>query len=216
LNSALRLILPLAAVLSACGRDLPLEIVIEDAWTGMELESIEQAIAEWNSAAGSRLSRPGPVLVVTGRTADTFHLHDLEDDQHVIYRISETTPDFLELESVTGEGRGYGTYGDVLISANHGPLLPWYCAEDTYYQERPDGDYEAYLLEYGADRLHADCVAFLRPLVLHELGHFIGLAHFENRPGIMNSGEYVTGIAVLETHLTEADLDEFCLVYDCD
>jgi len=201
-----------AAVLAAgCARDLPLDIFLEDAWTGLELDAVEEAIAEWNAVAETRLSEPGPVFNQAGRTADTFNLDDFQDAMHVIYRIGEPTPEYMELESKVGEMDGYGTYSDVLLVAFKMPR-PWTCSEESFREMRPDDDYAEYLAGVDPAEFHENCVADLRAVALHELGHFIGLAHFTHRPSIMSDSEFPDTVI---THLTDADIEAFCLVYDC-
>lgn len=48
----------------------------------------------------------------------------------------------------------------------------------------------------------------LYSVVLHELGHFIGLPHFDHRLGIMNS-------TMSTTDLLESDIEHFCAAYEC-
>ncbi len=49
---------------------------------------------------------------------------------------------------------------------------------------------------------------YLYSVTLHEFGHFIGLPHFENRIGIMNP-------LVSADDLRPADIDQFCIAYEC-
>ncbi len=51
---------------------------------------------------------------------------------------------------------------------------------------------------------------FLRIVSLHELGHFIGLPHLEHRPAIMKPGWDDR-----TEHLTEGDIEAFCIAYEC-
>lgn len=53
---------------------------------------------------------------------------------------------------------------------------------------------------------YAEC---LYSVVLHEFGHFLGMPHFENRQGVMNPYVNYNG-------LTPADIDQFCIAYECD
>jgi len=212
MKAACRLLLPLAAALpTGCGRDLPLDLVIQDTWTGLELDAVEQAVAEWNAVGESRLREPGPMLRTIGRTADAFDIDDLGDEMHVIYRISEPTPDFKELESETGEMYGYGTYGDVLI-VTYLRALPGFCAEESFHELYPNDDYQEYIEEMTPEVFREECVKHLRALVLHELGHFLGVAHFTHRPAVMSDSEFPDPTIV---HLTEADIEAFCIAYDC-
>ncbi len=196
---------------SGCARDLPLDLYLEDAWTGLELDAVEEAIAEWNDVGESRLAEPGPIFHEAGRTTDTFNVGDLEDSMHAVYRIGEPTPEYMELESEVGEMNGYGTYSDVLIISFRLPL-PWTCAEDTFQAMTPNDDYAAYLASVDPAEFHENCVRHLRAVALHELGHFIGLAHFTHRPSVMSDSEFPDPTI---THLTEADIEAFCIVYDC-
>jgi len=50
---------------------------------------------------------------------------------------------------------------------------------------------------------------WLEAVTLHELGHFLGLPHFESEVAVMN-GE---GLGAL--HLNEADIRQFCIAYEC-
>jgi len=201
----------LLAFAAGCARDLPIDIALEDSWTGLELEAVEQAIDEWNTVAGALLDPPGPVLENIGRTEDRFDIDDLQDAMHVIYRIDEATPEYMELESEVGEMNGYGTYSDVLIITFRLPL-PWTCTEEAFHRMLPDDDYEEYLASVDPAEWKENCVAHLRAVALHELGHFIGLAHFTNKPSVMSDSEFPDATI---THLTEADLEAFCITYDC-
>ncbi len=176
---------------AGCGRDLPLEVFLQDTWEGLELQGVQEAIDEWNTAAGSRLRDPRTVIDVAGRTDDEFDISDLGDSMHAIYRISEKTPEYQELEDAVGGMQGYGTYNDVLIL--------------TFMVFVPDP-------EAIPEAMAGDPTAHLRALALHELGHFIGVAHFNHEPGIMNSTEYPDPTI---THLTDADLAAFCIAHDC-
>jgi len=74
---------------------------------------------------------------------------------------------------------GYGSYGDMLIFTFN---ICEGC--DEYYDN-------------------------LRTVALHEIGHFLGLSHYEHRAGIMQPGNYDV------KHLQAADVEEFCCVYEC-
>ena len=176
-----RLAATAAALLAAgCGRDAPHTVYVQSDWSPEEEGKIVEAIDDWNALAERRLADPRPLLVYGGRASvPEFAREAMDDGRSVIYRIGRPTPEIDALERETGPFGGYGCYGDML-------LVPYHLCQDC-----------------------DDYLRYLRITTTHELGHFLGFPHYQNRPGIMNPGDWDSD------RLTAADEDMFCQFYDC-
>lgn len=175
--------LVIAAALGACAPELPRGIHVEAAFTPEEAAIVSGAIASANDRLGAALVGH-PVLDDLGAISDPdgFQYDDLGDGVGVVYALDPASPEYRWLADTNERDyQGYGTLGDVLIAIR----LP---AAPT-----------------DADRQH------FRQVVLHELGHYLGLPHVDDREAIMYSGP---GRLALDTYTT-ADQQTFCLVYGC-
>ncbi|MEK7211835.1 MAG: hypothetical protein AAB731_04330 [Patescibacteria group bacterium] len=169
-------------------RDLPLAIYVDAAFEEDELAAAQSALDEWNEKAASCLQIGEKVFVYEGlyRDADGFKVADLVDGRHTIYKITEETEEIKFLRARYGyEISGYGTAGDALILVND---LPPPMTEDAEHHQ-----------------LYLDA---LRRTILHELGHMLMLAHFDQARAIMNTRQ-----SSRVEHLTAKDIEQFCIVY---
>lgn len=180
--------------ISGCGienllrADLPVIIYIDSRFTEDEEQVIVSAMDEWNAKAGERLKSPGPVFIYVGRYVDEdgFRPEDLVDGRHVIYRVDHPTEEYYSLQGARTTGvYGYATLGDILLFF-------------FKFIDGPDGSDE-----------REKHLFFVRMTVLHELGHMLGLGHFEFQEDLMNAE------AINVRHISEADIEEFCILYEC-
>ncbi|MEA3248893.1 MAG: hypothetical protein U9Q03_00875 [Patescibacteria group bacterium] len=212
LTVALAVLLP-----GGCGewQKLPIPLRVDETFGGVERPAVFDAITEWNERAGGRYAYGDAVFEVVGYSDDTFNEHDYEDGEHTVYRISRCNPDEQYLQEVHREDGerigiiGYCTLADTIdILYDFDVFMAAY--EDQLYlraeeQGIEDADFTGHL-----ERLRYN---YVRSLTLHELGHMLGLTHYNHRVGVMNSDGL--GYFYPQDHLTDADLDAFCLVYDC-
>ena len=173
----------IAAGLGACAPDLPRTIRIDSSFTPDEAALCSAAIAQ----ADDRLGVPllgAPILVDGGpyRDSDGFQFDDFGDAVAVIYAVDRSSPEYEWLAGDQDRSyEGYGTLSDLLVT-----------------DRLPPG-------ASAADRAH------FQQVVMHELGHFLGLPHASERDAIMYSGP---GRLDLDTY-TAIDQQTFCLVYGC-
>jgi len=201
-------------VFSACAewQDLPVQIYVDTRFSDLEQEGIADAVAEWNRQAGCRYAYGDVVLEIAGTVTDDFTERDYEDGVHVIYRISNPIEAEQYLQNVYGGADstlGNATLADViLIMYNFDRFMIELEAEQC--ERSAQLGYDNQNLQASLDRFRFH---FVRNLALHELGHLLGLLHHNDRPGVMNDD----GLSFLSgsEFLTDADLDAFCLIYDC-
>lgn len=172
-----------AATIGACVPDLPREIHVDDSFTNDERALASAAIAEANARLGDPLlGRAVIVELAPYHDADGFHFDDFGDDVAVIYAVDPTSPEYAWLAGNQDRAyEGYGTLSDVLVTTRLAPGAS--AAERAHFQQ----------------------------VVMHELGHFLGLPHASERDAIMYSGP---GRLDLSTYTT-VDQADFCLVYGC-
>lgn len=173
-----------------CAQELPVEIWLDTAFDQEETAAIRRAVDEWNELCRHRLADPQACLAEVGRVREEFRPEAFSDDRHVVYKLatdSEWPRDPLDEDTA-----GYGTRSDVILKTHtfaDSPFNPYWPKSLLRYE---------YLL-------------WLQHLALHELGHLLGLMHFNHRPGVMNKWDK----SGYDEHLSEADIDQFCLVYQC-
>jgi len=177
-------------LLNGCAQDLPLDVWLDTAFDQEEAAAINRAIEGWNGVCLERLAEPTRCLNVVGRIREQFRPEAFSDDRHVIYKLatdSEWPRDPLDEDTA-----GYGTRADVLIKTH------------TF------ADF-AFPITWSKAVIRHEYLVWLEHLALHELGHLLGMMHFDHRPGVMNKWDD----SGYDERLTEADIDQFCLVYEC-
>lgn len=171
-----------SAVAAGCAPDLPRELCVDDRFTDEEAALVHDAIRLANAQLGERLGRAVIVDGGTRHDPDGFRFDDLGDDLGTVYVIAPDSAEYRWLADANQRDyEGYATLADVLVAFR----LPADAAD--------------------ADRQH------LHQIVLHELGHFLGLPHATDRDAIMYSGP---DRRVLDSY-TATDRGLFCAVYGC-
>ncbi len=193
-------------------QDLPVELYVDEDFSELEQEAIADVVAHWNLWAGARYAYGNEIFVIVGTHDDTFNEHDYEDGRHSIYRISEPVPDEQYLQDLYSDSGGVGGYsplGDAFLVMykldDHFANL-----REEYSRQIAEGEIEAFHVDWYVDNMNYGMV---HNTTLHELGHMVGLLHINHRPAVMNS----VGPNIYQgvEYLTDADLDAFCLIYDC-
>jgi hypothetical protein len=173
--------LPLIAlVLSACRPTQPIPVTLQDTWSDVEREHILRDLVRWERATDGRVRFvPAPLPF---HDDNGFDRADLDDGVSVIYKITGPSPDVEWLMQASGQDLlGYNFNTDILVF--------WYRVQlDTA----------------GTEPLDA-----LDGVVLHELGHHVGLSHLQVHRALMNR-------AGGPSCITQYDLIAFCSLYDCD
>jgi hypothetical protein len=172
-----------AVALGACTPDLPRHIHVDATFTADEIDLAHEAIRQANERLGVPLLGHA-VLVDDGLHTDRdgFHYDDFGDDVGVIYALDSKSAEYTWLADTNDRDyQGYGTLVDVLVTVRLGP--------------NPT----------DAQRAH------FRQVVMHELGHYLGLPHTTDHDAVMYSG---SGRLELDTY-TSKDQAAFCLVYGC-
>lgn len=177
-------------------QELPIKIYLDSSFEAEDASVIKEAIATWNKQAGVRLKNPTEIFSYGGEGPAFGGAEDLNDGMHAIYKVDPN-----KLNGVIGwapiERWGYATFGDVFIFID---AMRYRVA-----------DQNGKIVETRPRKPSDDNLVFI--LTLHELGHLLGLMHFNQVPAIMNT-KLSDETDRLE-NLTEADLDAFCLIYEC-
>ncbi len=194
---------------------LPIRLSFDSSIGEIERQAISDAVAEWNERAGNRYAYGNAVFEIVGDIDDTFNEHDYEDEVHAVYRITRCNDDEAYIQDCNRyyENQdwtiGYCTLGDcILILYDFDIFMTEYEAQ-LYLRAEGRGEEDA---DYS-DRLDRLRYNYVRSLALHELGHMIGITHYNYREGVMDQ-DGLSFFSPLE-HLSDADLDAFCLIYDC-
>lgn len=172
-----------AACAASCAPDLPRGIYVEASFNADEAALASDAIERANTWLGVPLVG-SDVIIDLGRSADPdgFQHDDFGDGIARIYPLDPASPAYRWLADTNDrEYEGYATLADVLVA----------------YRLPPDPT--------EPERRH------FRQIVMHELGHFLGLPHSSERNAIMYSGP---GRLELDSY-TPADQQTFCLIYGC-
>lgn len=188
----------ISVLISGClaKQNLPVHILIDESFVPEEHSAIEAAITTWNDQAGGRLGRNTPIFVIEERDGmPPLSVPNLTDGVHGIYYANSEKFDPTERDL----SWGYGLHEDVLIFIDQ---MSWRKkdAQGRIIEVDPRGTIIPWQL---------------KGTLLHELGHLLGLMHFNHRPGIMNDGGIFVKFVDGDIFLQESDLDEFCLLYDC-
>jgi len=230
---AQRWLLLVTALLSGgCGELFPKEIHVESAYDDAETAAIIEMIGEVNKLGRELLG--DDLLIYDGRyrDADGFDLDDLGDDTDVIYEINrrDRNYDYLQMTAgdTDGDVVGYGPRSDILIFAF---LLPMQLSDGRFcfapenlreYAEdlglTPDqipdvqGDEVVAVTEdflVCRNGAHTIYLPLLKNIVVHELGHYIGLGHIDDPEALMYP--HTNGL----TSFTDLDKAYFCCNYRC-
>lgn len=207
------LVLSLAVAFGGCTdyQELPVSLYLDQGFLELEMRAVEDAIGEWNYLAGERYAHGDAVFEIAGQHEDTFNVADYEDDFHCVYALTEPVPDEQWLQELYEDENGVGAYSPmsdtfVIIYQVRQDIAR---LEAAWRERSADGEltfFEEHALldkHYGIVRNHT----------LHELGHMLGIIHFNHVEGTMNSDGLNTYDGV--DHLADDDLAAFCLVYDC-
>lgn len=187
---------------SACQGEYSRNVVIDSSFTQDEEETITRAMETWNQVSREYLGYD--LILYAGRRHDVngFNpLEDMGDGYNMIYRFAEPDEYYNLLIAERPQNQegafllGYGRQHDILIFTFN--ILK----EVKSYLSDSDDESSEYLREHQV-------------VVLHELGHWLGLQHIGEIDGycpIMYSLIYKSTQPIL----TEKDIQAFCLVYDC-
>ncbi|KPJ85735.1 hypothetical protein AMJ57_01965 [Parcubacteria bacterium SG8_24] len=222
----------LTAPLLACGPiDFPRDIYVDDNYTADEEAGIIRMIGEVNSLGQEVLGKD--LLIYRGRYRDTdgFAVDDLDDGVSVIYRIESPDDEhYRYLADISARdygGRGvlvgYGPRNDILIFVFNLPPQELFEARDIpaiiteIPPEDDTGEPAGQVLVLGRDEEYGPInpeakplyVPILSSVVLHEIGHFIGIAHVQDPAAVM----YPIGNMTLS--FTDTDKRAFCCNQDC-
>jgi hypothetical protein len=201
---------------TACSeyQKLPIQLLVDSRFSALEQAAISAAADEWNRQAGYRYSHGDRVFVIAGVTVviGNFTLTDYEDGLHIVYRISAPTEEEQYLQEINGgqdSTLGNGTLADILLIMYNFDRFIFELEADLCAEAEASGANNRDWAEY----LNCLRYNFVRNLALHEMGHVLGLLHQSDRYGVMNED----GLSVWSgpEYLTAADLDAFCLIYDC-
>lgn len=196
----MRNLLFLALLIMGCTKSLPVEIHLDKTFSAEDRATILEAVAEWNDRAGPLLRDEKDIFVV-GDDAETFHgFPELDDDMHGFYHVDTklTTPQRKE-----GDIFGYTTLYDILLF------------NDYIRQIYDDVEIDENVLERDPNRRERIVRHIIKKVSMHELGHLLGISHYFHREGIMVPGVPKSVTTLEGPHLSEADLEVFCILYDC-
>lgn len=213
-----RYLVPLLVALTSAGCNvltpLPHDIYIDDRFSDMEKQFINEAIRETNEAlirpciGHDGLINMRYVVIEDGFAADGS---DMGDDMHVIYKLYTNEPAYDKLQDLAERDfGGYATIQDVIMIKNldNVPLIEEMIAET---EADPDLDWNVELQE-KLEKLYEflkEHKAVFKRIIRHELGHHVGLLHNPNPDALMFSG------AKTATTFTELDKEAFALVRGC-
>ncbi|MFA4906454.1 MAG: matrixin family metalloprotease [Candidatus Margulisiibacteriota bacterium] len=169
-------------------QNLPVTFYIDEAFTEDEREEIIAAMEDWNIKASERLKDNQVTFIFGGLVPHVDFTYPLfVDGAHVVYKIYEPVPDVEWIRAKYDYNvAGYATKGDVLILCQ--VFFPEYIGSADAWK--------AYLRD-------------VRRINVHEFGHNLGLSHFNHVPAVMNLHDDLA-------ELTKNDLDEFCILYECE
>lgn len=217
------LLLVIVCLLAACAPEFPRVMRIDDSFDAYEEAAILKMFEEANKMGQELIGRDLFVYGGRYRDRDGFTLDDLGDDVSVIYELNQPDENYRYLEETGEEDAtplGYGPQNDVLVFAFNMPqvdpegficLSPVLAAEiEKWRAENPPEEGETRdPIQVCADPSFPMYLPALQSVVLHELGHVIGLGHIDDKEALMYP--YSNGL----TKFTPTDKGAFCCLYDC-
>jgi hypothetical protein len=190
---------------------LPIKVHAQDTWSaepdygtdGVVRQSarkiIADAVQQWNDAVAPRLApgQPPPLTFEGFVDVPDFDAADpktaLTDGRSVIYKVTETTPELRAMLDAGG-------YPDLVVGYG-----------------LPDGDALIMLDQFdawiGDDKKPDSRTELLSQTVCHELGHVLGIQHYENKDGVMNPDIAWYTRDAHGRYVKDADVEAFCLVH---
>lgn len=203
-------------VFSGCyaRNNLPMEIWADESFNLNGDDAILAAMDAWKDAISERMGVDPFVFMGFYEDENGFDFDDLEDDIHVIYRIDDENQDGQELIELVREHwgypgiLGYGPHSDILIFwdrftkyYNLGCLFDEYLLNEDECENISIDD----LLEFAHYRL--------QELLMHELGHFLGLGHNGyDESSIMYLGDQPYPEPLV---IPDVDIESICSLYGC-
>jgi hypothetical protein len=147
--------------ISKWNRSFPIALKISDDFDAVEINEIETSSGNWDKG----LNNGQKILDVSQTTnSKSNNLNSYQDSEFGIYKVfnwpSELPDGALAVTQLFGTRRNIGSSTEY-IEINHADILVNY-----------DSDFE-YFTTYGYD---------LQSVVLHEMGHFVGLFHENSAP----------------------------------
>jgi len=178
------LYLAVALASAACGGQFPRDIYVDDRFTPEELADIDSAINEVNKLA--KLIGEDSLVNLAGTFDDqdgVFSQRNVDNDRNELYRIGSA-----------GECLGFVSR----YQSEFGTL------------DNLNGFYAGTDIGILTFNVYQPGKAPFRTVVMHELGHFVGMGDlYGNGYAIMRPYGYTA------TSFTQADKEEFCQVHGC-
>jgi hypothetical protein len=193
---------------------LPIQIYLDGNATPLGEQAMRDALTTWNDLLGPHYAHADRVFDVVGEHHDTFDRNDYEDGRRSIYLIYEPVPDEQYLQDVYREKfrlAGYCPLGDCFIVMYYIEewLVDWEDDISVALERGVINENQAAEIQRQVDEYRYN---WIFNVTLHELGHMLGLQHYDQRFGIMNTD----GAPYWQLdRVTDADLDAFCLIYEC-
>jgi hypothetical protein len=199
-------------------QNLPIPLVIDVGYSPLERLAISDAKEEWNEKGGPRFAGGDIIFDLIGVIDDEWTWSDYGDDIHVVYRVDRCSDDerFIQetMKDVRGSDNvtiGYCTAGDCVNFMSGFDIWLAEHRDQLEIRALDRGENPAEALD--EDRLETLRYNYVRSLTTHELGHMLGITHFQHRIGVMDLRGL--GFESPLDLLTDADLDAFCLNYPC-
>lgn len=176
-------------------QELPVPLYFDQTFSPLERGAIMGALDEWNKKARPRLRHETDIFFYRDDISTFVNQSSIDRDKRIIFNVAPDT--VCPPLHICEEKSGYGTFGFIFLFT---PEMQNKVISRTESGEI-NFDYVAYFRK-------------VRSVSIHELGHLLGLMHFSHLPGIMNK-KVPLGTEERPFDLTEADLEAFCLIYEC-